>query len=245
MLHLRFSLQWLWRAHLYSLVEIKWFRGTYCHHLQGWSLSQVRNQQNAGGKQSFLILKTEAVHSSEMPANFYQTTWYYIPEDSPQRVQLILRSEILIVVIMKRIFWDMMPSSTVEVYRSSGGRYCLHLQDQTSRRSACHLNVQFTHQPWRWRQYVPPKRRYSCTTLDHVTSQKIVIWSKYFWSTTTDHYGIREVNSRWTDTGWWLNIRTTSVQQPAEFGSINARTSLRSSLWDLTSCCLMGANISE
>jgi hypothetical protein len=73
---------------LHRPVEIQNFKGMYSHHLQGWRLNQTRNQQSSGNKQTWVSLylppapclvysstmKIESVHSSAMPADFYQIT---------------------------------------------------------------------------------------------------------------------------------------------------------------------------
>jgi hypothetical protein len=65
----------------------------YSSHLQGRKVSQTRNQHNQGNRGPRLLslvsclaysstLKIEAVHSTEMSLNLYQTTRCYISEDS-------------------------------------------------------------------------------------------------------------------------------------------------------------------
>jgi hypothetical protein len=59
----------LWDGKLCDLVKVYGcFGGTYCLHLQGQRVSQASSK-----------LKVEAVHSSEMSINFYQTTQCHIP----------------------------------------------------------------------------------------------------------------------------------------------------------------------
>jgi hypothetical protein len=49
-----------------------------------------------------------------------------------------------------------------ETNRRFGGRYCLHLQDggvSHQVTDSLHTSCWFAPRPWRWRQWVPPKRR--------------------------------------------------------------------------------------
>jgi hypothetical protein len=65
------------------------FGGTCRLHLQGWRISQARNQHEAGGRQSswliglvyFASLKMEATCSSKTSVNFQWTTQRRIAED--------------------------------------------------------------------------------------------------------------------------------------------------------------------
>jgi hypothetical protein len=59
------------------------------------------------------------------------------------------------------VFWDVTQGSLVGVYRRFGGRCWIDPQDQR-------VNVR----PCRWKQYVPPKSRYTSTRLRGVASQK-------------------------------------------------------------------------
>jgi hypothetical protein len=69
-----------WDIRLCSPLEIsQCSRGTCCLHLQGWKMSQARNQCKAGDKlvsclAYFLTLKMEATCSSERLVDFQQTT---------------------------------------------------------------------------------------------------------------------------------------------------------------------------
>jgi hypothetical protein len=73
--------------------------------------------------------------------------------------------EVLTAVVMKSIiFWDIMPCSSLSVNRRFGGICRLHLQDgknnvgwQSTDYTAFLAQLNF--RPWRWRRYVPPKRR--------------------------------------------------------------------------------------
>jgi hypothetical protein len=73
-----------WDITPYSPVKVNWhFRVTYCLQLQGWRVSQARNQQEWGSKQSstlcwflawlIFILKIEVICSSEMLVDFQKT----------------------------------------------------------------------------------------------------------------------------------------------------------------------------
>jgi hypothetical protein len=58
-------------------------------------------------------------------------------------------------------------------------------------------------QPWRWRQYVSPKRRYISTYLQGVTPQKNIV----FWKAN-------RTQTFWID--WWAMWRFVAVKSPAE-----------------------------
>jgi hypothetical protein len=69
-------------------------------------------------------------------------------------------------------FWDVTPCIAVEVHWRFGGTYCLHIQDRRVSHARSwdvlyHLLVVWLLAslllPWRWRQYVPPKRRWAPT----------------------------------------------------------------------------------
>jgi hypothetical protein len=89
-----------------------------------------------------------------------------------QRVEEFVGSEFLTAVVLKStIFWDVTPCSPLKINRRFGGKY----------RSACHLLSRWflgllIFRPWRWRRYVPPKRRLALTGLHCVMSQKIVLF---------------------------------------------------------------------
>jgi hypothetical protein len=76
-----------WDVGLYSPVKVNHcFEGTYCLHLQCQRLWLARNRQQplhpAGFSLSLLLaLKMEAMCSSEMSVDLYQTTQHYIPKD--------------------------------------------------------------------------------------------------------------------------------------------------------------------
>jgi hypothetical protein len=68
------------------------------------------------------------------------------------------------------IFWDITLCSPLNVNRRFGGTYRLHLQGRriswarNQQSSACHLLsywflTRLILRPWRWRRYIPPKRR--------------------------------------------------------------------------------------
>jgi hypothetical protein len=84
------------------------------------------------------------------------------------------------------IFWDVMLCSPLSFNRRFGGTYRLHINQISSWRiSACHLlgflwegNLYL--RPWRWRRYVPPKRRLKLNGLHDVTSQKIILFITVF-----------------------------------------------------------------
>jgi hypothetical protein len=77
-----------------------------------------------------------------------------------------------------KYFWDVMPCFPVEVQQHFRGMHCLHLQVSSIRLPRavcllCWLLALSTLRPYRWRQYVPSKRRRTSTRPSSVTSQKI------------------------------------------------------------------------
>jgi hypothetical protein len=74
------------------------------------------------------------------------------------------------------VFWDVAPCRSCEMDRRFGGTYCLHLQVEKSASeepawaSSSRPAADFS--TWRWRQYVPPKRRSISQDLHGATSQK-------------------------------------------------------------------------
>jgi hypothetical protein len=91
--------------------------------------------------------------------------------------------EVLTVVIMKStIFWVITPCSPLKVNPRFGGTYRLHLQGRV-----CHLLLrwflaQLNFRPWRWRQYIPPKRRLTLNGLHGVISQEMVLFKRFCWN---------------------------------------------------------------
>jgi hypothetical protein len=84
--------------------------------------------------------------------------------------------EILTAVAMRStIFWDITPCSPLKVNRRFGRIYRLQLQS-----FSCHLLprwflARLILRPWRWRVYVPLKRRLTFNGLHGVITQKIVL----------------------------------------------------------------------
>jgi hypothetical protein len=88
------------------------------------------------------------------------------------------------------IFWDITQCSPLKVNRCYGGTYSLHLQGRISRawnqsNSSWQENTRWflarlIPQTWRWRRYVPPKRRLTSNGLHDVISQKIVLFTPIF-----------------------------------------------------------------
>jgi hypothetical protein len=69
-----------WDVMLYSLVEVdQRFGVTYCLHIQSWRARRASRQCSACLVYS-LTLKTEAVYSSKILVNFYETIWYHISD---------------------------------------------------------------------------------------------------------------------------------------------------------------------
>jgi hypothetical protein len=97
--------------------------------------------------------------------------------------------EVLTALVMKStIFWDIRPCSPLSVNRRIGGTYRLYLQGRkiswarNQRESRCLLPThwflaQLFLRTWRWRRYIPPKRRLTFNGLYGVISQKIVIFN--------------------------------------------------------------------
>jgi hypothetical protein len=113
------------------------------------------------------------------------------------------------------IFWDITPCSTLKVKWCFRGTHCLHLLGQiiSRARNQCESRWQadmlsrwflarLIIRPWRWRRYVPPKRRLASNGLHGVIYQKIVLFitttvrtsnSTYIPSKMT-HYGSRDIS---------------------------------------------------
>jgi hypothetical protein len=80
--------------------------------------------------------------------------------------------EVFTVVVMKRIiFWDMTPCSPLSLNRRFGG-------NRFSKPASKHLLNLFL-RPWRWRRYVPPKRRLKLNGLHSIISQMILFWHPF------------------------------------------------------------------
>jgi hypothetical protein len=100
----------------------------------------------------------------------------------------IVGFEVLTAVVMKSTnFWDISPCSPLKVNRRFGRTYRLHLQGRISRaryqrdnrwQAECHLLSRWylvrLIRPWRWRQYLLPKRQLTFSVLNGVISKKIV-----------------------------------------------------------------------
>jgi hypothetical protein len=94
-----------------------------------------------------------------------------------------LRFEVFITVAMKRsIFWDITACSPLKVNWHFGGNYRLHLQGRKIGRTWHMLSPCFLARLilwfWRWRRYVPPKRRLTFNGLQGVISHSSI---KYGW----------------------------------------------------------------
>jgi hypothetical protein len=115
-------------------------------------------------------------------------------------------SEVLTVVVVKSsIFWDITPCSALKVNRRFGGICCPHFrgakisrarnQHENSNSSACHLLSDWylaalVLRPWRWRQNIAPKCRFTLNGLYGVISQKTelfkcILYSDLFWLSAT------------------------------------------------------------
>jgi hypothetical protein len=91
--------------------------------------------------------------------------------------------EVLTAVVMKsttRIFWDITPCAPLKVNRRLGETYRLHLQVRRISRARTQpesrWQAELILRPWRWRWYVPPKRRLTFNGLHRVVSQKILLF---------------------------------------------------------------------
>jgi hypothetical protein len=84
-------------------------------------------------------------------------------------------------ILKSIILWDITPCRTLSFNRRFGGTYRLHLQGRRNRFSkpaskqvASLLNIFL--RPWRWRRYVPPKRRLKLNGLHGAISQKMILF---------------------------------------------------------------------
>jgi hypothetical protein len=82
-----------------------------------------------------------------------------------------IRFEVLTAVVVKStIFWDITPCSPVKVNRRGLLATCLLA-------GSCWNDFL---RPWRWRRYVPPKRRLQLNRLHGVTPQKMILFISAF-----------------------------------------------------------------
>jgi hypothetical protein len=93
--------------------------------------------------------------------------------------------EVLTAVIMKSaIIWDITPCSPLKVNRRFVETYRLHLQGRRISRARNQRESRWKAElflpPWRWRWYVPPKRRLTFNGLDGVMSKNIVVFKNGF-----------------------------------------------------------------
>jgi hypothetical protein len=96
--------------------------------------------------------------------------------------------------IKNAVLWFVMPCSMMYVYQRIGEISCFH------------------HLPRRWRQHVPPKRRWSSTRPQGVTSQKTVIFiitvvETSYLTTTKYAFGTRILSPDCKMVKRWLNSR--------------------------------------
>jgi hypothetical protein len=83
------------------------------------------------------------------------------------------------------IFWDITPWSPLKFNRRFGRTYRLHLQGRRISRARNQrsfppaftlVSYRLILRPWRWRRYVPPKRRLTFNGLYGVISHKMVLF---------------------------------------------------------------------
>jgi hypothetical protein len=83
------------------------------------------------------------------------------------------------------VFWNIKPCSPLIVNRRFGGTYRLHLQGRTMWWARYQLCLQpaspwylarLILQTWRWKRYVPPKRRLTFNGLHGLSSRKTVLF---------------------------------------------------------------------
>jgi hypothetical protein len=74
------------------------------------------------------------------------------------------------------IFWNMTPCSPLSFNRISEEHIASSKQNATCLLAGL-LNLLF--RPWRWRRYVPPKRRLKLNGLHGVTSQKMILFTLF------------------------------------------------------------------
>jgi hypothetical protein len=96
----------------------------------------------------------------------YWNTRCYVIEDC-KFLQSCHEVSIGTICFLEYIFWPWTLCSSVEVHWRFGWNYCLCLQDQIT--SLANKNTGrtrllgcLTFRLWSWRQYIPPKRRWSC-----------------------------------------------------------------------------------
>jgi hypothetical protein len=118
---------------------------------------------------------------------------------SCEQSQSCVGSEVLIAMVTKSyIFWDITPCSPLKINQRFGGKYRLHL--------LWRWYLARLIRPWRWRRYIPPKRRLTFNGLQCVIFHKIVLCRVH-----PDDEDETEPNKsdRW-DTRNWLNVKLTS-----------------------------------
>jgi hypothetical protein len=77
--------------------------------------------------------------------------------------------EVFTAVVMNSILWGMTPCSLLSCNRRFGGTFCLPS-------AYLWFLLKLFLRPWRWKQYVPPKRRLKLNGLHCVISQKMILF---------------------------------------------------------------------
>jgi hypothetical protein len=122
---------------------------------------------------------------------WHALNWTHLSQDVDQQrsfVNTVMNAgfEVLTAVVMTiTIIWDITPCTPFKVILRFGGIYRLHIQggitEQNTRVKAdgkqllSHWYLTRFIWPWRWRRYVPPKRRLIFSGLYAVISNKIVL----------------------------------------------------------------------
>jgi hypothetical protein len=160
-------------------------------------------------------LKMEAVRSYETSADFYQTTWHYIPKDRTfhchffENLTSNLKRKLcpfwctIMVELKSSVFWDIMLRSPLKVNRCFGGTCRLHLQGRRIcqarrlRLLSCSLLAWLILQLWRWRKHVPLKCWLTFNRLRDVEPFVIILAWWFEWPhfmSNRNFIGFKDVN---------------------------------------------------
>jgi hypothetical protein len=111
--------------------------------------------------------------------------------DCLMTVVLIIAAKLQTTPALKStIFWNITPRSPLSVNRRFGGTYRLNLQGRKNKfnkkpawqpmvlATCSHAGflLNLFSRPWRWRRYLPPKRRLTLNGLQDVVSQKMALF---------------------------------------------------------------------